>query len=57
MPNSQFAPKVRVGSAPARCSAAGGSSGPTTPEQFGEFIRSESVKWRPIVTEMGIRLE
>jgi tripartite-type tricarboxylate transporter receptor subunit TctC len=28
-----------------------------TPAQFGDFIREEAALWRPLIREMGIRMD
>ena len=40
-----------------RLKAAGFEPAPTTPEQFREFIRSESAKFAKIIVEAGVKLE
>jgi len=35
----------------------GGTTLNMTPAQFGEFIRAESALWRPLIREMGIRMD
>jgi tripartite-type tricarboxylate transporter receptor subunit TctC len=35
----------------------GGATLDMTPAQFGDFIRAESALWRPLIREMGIRMD
>jgi tripartite-type tricarboxylate transporter receptor subunit TctC len=35
----------------------GGATLNMTPSQFGDFIRAESALWRPLIREMGIRMD
>jgi tripartite-type tricarboxylate transporter receptor subunit TctC len=35
----------------------GGATLTMTPAQFGDFIRAESALWRPLIREMGIRMD
>jgi tripartite-type tricarboxylate transporter receptor subunit TctC len=35
----------------------GGATLNMTPAQFGDFIRAESALWRPLIREMGIRMD
>ncbi|KAG1217854.1 hypothetical protein G6F68_021684 [Rhizopus microsporus] len=37
--------------------AAGAEPTPGTPEQFGEFVRDEIVKWRDLIKTANIKLE
>jgi tripartite-type tricarboxylate transporter receptor subunit TctC len=38
-----------------RLTAVGAEPVPTTPEAFGQYIRSESEKWRKVVAEAGVK--
>ena len=40
-----------------RLDKAGAEVRPQTPAQFGEFIRSEKVRWAKVVKESGAKFE
>ncbi len=41
----------------ARLPAEGARFSPNTPEQFGEFVKSEIAKWAPVVRASGARVD
>ena len=55
--NAEVAQILREPSVVARLLEVGGVPAPGTPEEFGDFIASEVVKWRKVIQDAGIRLD
>jgi tripartite-type tricarboxylate transporter receptor subunit TctC len=41
----------------ARMATLGIESAPWTPAQFNSFVAAENTQWRPLIRELGIRLD
>ncbi|MFT8243457.1 Bug family tripartite tricarboxylate transporter substrate binding protein [Roseomonas sp. BN140053] len=48
---------VTTGETQARIQALGVEASPGTPAAFGEFVARENAVWRPLIRELGIRLD
>jgi tripartite-type tricarboxylate transporter receptor subunit TctC len=55
--NDAFVKAMRDPAVGERLRTLGADASPSTPEAFGQFIRSESTKWGKVVAEAGIKSE
>ena len=55
--NADVTAILREPAVAARFLELGGTATPTTPEEFGEFVRREIAQWREVARLAGVRLE